>query len=288
MSRLCSIHGPSGVIECGAGKPLTVIAGPCVLEGHELSMQIGTHVRDLCARLGLSYVFKASFDKANRTSGGSPRGPGLDGLAQLAAVREALDVPVTTDVHEPAQAMRVAEVVDVLQIPAFLCRQTDLLVACAEAAARYGRVVNIKKGQFLSPREMRGPVRKVRAAGCDEVMVTERGTFFGYHRLVNDFAGVGDLLDFRASIDEAAERAPAVCFDCTHSVQLPGAGEVTGGRRDRIPMLARAAAGVGVDAVFLECHPEPEGAPSDGANMLPLPEVGPVLESVARIAEIGR
>ncbi|MCA9279835.1 MAG: 3-deoxy-8-phosphooctulonate synthase [Phycisphaeraceae bacterium] len=278
--RTCCVHTPAGAsFEIGAAHPLAIIAGPCTLESRELGMQIGTLVRDTCASLGLSYIFKASFDKANRTSMGSPRGPGMDqGLDWLAHIRDALQVPVTTDVHHPEQADRVAQVVDVLQIPAFLCRQTDLLVACAEAATKHNRAVNIKKGQFLSPQEMAGPVNKTAEAGCTNVMLTERGTFFGYNRLVNDFIGMGDLMELNVP-----GGAPPLCFDATHSTQLPGAGAQSGGRPERAPMLARAAVAAGVHAVFLECHPDPKNAMSDGATMQKLETVPGLLKELSRI-----
>lgn len=249
-------------------------------------MRIARTLREACASLRMPFIFKASFDKANRSSGKSARGPGIDaGLETLAEIRRTLGVPVTTDVHDPDQARAVAEVIDLLQIPAFLCRQTDLLLAAGEAASRFGRAVNIKKGQFLAPAEMAGPVNKVMSAGCREVMVTERGTFFGYHRLVNDFIGVGDLLE---AVFDAGVR-PAVCFDGTHSAQLPGAqGHSTGGRRDRVPLLAKAAAAAGVDALFLECHPAPDQALSDASTMLRLEEVPDLLRAVAQIARIVR
>ncbi|MEY4103830.1 MAG: hypothetical protein RL461_1032, partial [Planctomycetota bacterium] len=217
-------------------RPLTVIAGPCVLEDDETNLRIGTTMRDACAALGFAYVFKASFDKANRSSASSPRGPGLDrGCDMIASLRDRLGVPSTTDIHEPHHAARAAEAVDILQIPAFLCRQTDLLLA----AAATGRAVNVKKGQFMAPGEMRNAVAKVRDGGARHVMLTERGTFFGYHRLVNDFPGLQDM----------AELGAPVCFDVTHSTQLPGAeGAVTGGRPDRAALLARAAVAAGVDA----------------------------------------
>ena len=272
-------------MEVGGTRPLTVIAGPCVLESIDLSIEIGTEVSAVCASLGLQYVFKASYDKANRTSLGSARGPGIEsGLHHLASIRERLGIPVTTDIHEPTQAEEAAALVDVLQIPAFLSRQTDLLLAAGQAAAAHGRAVNIKKGQFLSPAEMVGPVNKVRSTGCRNVILTERGTFFGYHRLVNDFAGFGDLLEM-AEEGLVESPGPAVCFDCTHSAQLPGAGATTGGRRERIPLLAKAATAAGADILFLECHPCPERGPSDAATMLPLSEVGALLETVARIRE---
>jgi 2-dehydro-3-deoxyphosphooctonate aldolase (KDO 8-P synthase) len=286
-SRTCRVGAPDGgAITIGSGRPVAIIAGPCVIESAELCAAIARAVRDACAEAGLPFIFKASFDKANRSSGHAARGPGIDaGLETLASIRRTLGVPITTDVHVPDQAGPVAEVVDLLQVPAFLCRQTDLLLAVGQAAARFGRAVNIKKGQFLAPAEMAGPVNKVVAAGCREVILTERGTFFGYHRLVNDFIGVGDLMEARF---DAGVR-PAICFDATHSAQLPGAqGHATGGRRERVPMLARAAAAAGVDALFLECHPDPDRAPSDASTMLRLADVPAVLRDVARIASIVR
>lgn len=291
MMRHCQIKGPGGTIDVGSGHGLVVIAGPCVLEDLDLSRRIAQHLRDLCRRLGLGYVFKASFDKANRSSLGSARGPGLeDGLRQLSAIRQEFGVPVTTDLHEPGQAAILAEVVDVMQIPAFLSRQTDLLLAAGEAAAARGVCVNIKKGQFLSPVEMRGPVEKVRSTGCTSIMVTERGSSFGYHRLVNDFTGLGDLLSWgmEGGVGRSGEMGPGVCFDCTHSVQTPGTGETTGGHRARIPLLARCAAAAGVDAIFFECHPDPGRAPSDASNMLELGRVEGLLEVLARHAAITR
>lgn len=256
----------------GPGQPLVVIAGPCVLESIDLCMQVGETVGQVCADLRLPYIFKASFDKANRSSITSRRGPGLDeGIDQLATIRDRLSVPVTTDIHEDAQAHAAGEVVDLLQIPAFLCRQTDLL----EAAAQTGKAVNVKKGQFLSPGEMVHVIGKLEAAGCKQMMLTERGTFFGYHRLVNDFVGLGDLMDL----------GRAVCFDVTHSTQLPGATHTTGGRPERAPLLARAAVAAGVHAVFVECHPEPSEAYSDGANMLRLEDVAPLLRDLHAIRD---
>jgi 2-dehydro-3-deoxyphosphooctonate aldolase (KDO 8-P synthase) len=255
-------------------EPLLLIAGPCVLESYELAQRIGTHLVDVCRRLGIRYVFKASFDKANRSSVTSARGPGMmNGLRDMARLREELGVPVTTDIHEPVQAGPVAEVVDLLQIPAFLCRQTDLLVAAGEAAVRNGRAVSVKKGQFLSPREMNGPIRKLHEIGCDDILLIERGTFFGYHRLVNDFIGLGDLM----------ELGPPVCFDITHSTQLPGATETSGGRPERAPLLGRAAVAAGVNAIFLECHPNPPEALSDASNMLRLDDVEPLLTRLKAI-----
>lgn len=264
-----------------------IIGGPCALESESLALSIATTLKDACDRLGFTYVFKGSFDKANRTSGGSSRGPGMEaGVRVLAAVRDRLGVPVTTDLHEPDQAEPVARHVDLLQIPAFLCRQTDLLLAAGSAAAAHRRAVNVKKGQFVSPAEMLGAVRKLADAGCRDVMLTERGTFFGYGRLVNDFLGLGDLMELRADVRGEPAGPWPVCFDCTHSTQLPGAGErgeKTGGRPERAPLLARAAVAAGVDAVFLECHPEPSRAPSDASTMLPLAGVPALLGELARI-----
>ncbi len=288
MKALCTVPGPSGAIEIGPDRPLAIIAGPCALESRELGLRIGEAVRDACAELGFSYIFKASYDKANRTSVDSKRGPGLEsGLRDLEAIRAELGVPVTTDIHEPGQADAVAEVVDILQIPAFLCRQTDLLVAASEAASARAKAVNIKKGQFLSPEEMRGPVRKCTDAGCSNLMLTERGTFFGYHRLVTDVIGLGDLMALDTDFDggPVLESTPPVCFDATHSAQLPGASKTTGGRRDRIPMLATAAVACGVDAVFMECHPDPERALSDAATMLRLETVPALLSRLRAVRD---
>jgi 2-dehydro-3-deoxyphosphooctonate aldolase (KDO 8-P synthase) len=267
MTTTCTI-GPHTV---GNNEPLTLIGGPCALEEPETNSLVGTTLRDLCAELGLNYVFKASYDKANRSSVDSPRGPGLEaGLAELARLREELGVPITTDVHGPDQAARVAEVADLLQVPAFLCRQTDLLVACAAT----GRPVNVKKGQFMSPAEMKNVIGKLKAGGCAQMMLTERGTFFGYHRLVNDFIGVGDLMAL----------GYPVCFDATHSTQLPG-GEIqsSGGRPDRAPLLARAAVAAGVHAVFMECHPQPQRAVSDASTAQPLGKMGEILRPLVAI-----
>jgi len=270
-------------VSIGGGAPLAIIAGPCTFETLDMGLDIAKRMLDTCRGLGLGYIYKASFDKANRSSIASARGPGLEeSLDWFAKVKDEVGCPVTTDVHLPEQCEAVAKVVDVLQIPAFLCRQTDLLVAAGEAAKAQGRAVNVKKGQFLSPREMAGPVRKLTEAGCDQIVLTERGTFFGYHRLVNDFTGLGDLMELDCSkFTDAAP--PPVCFDVTHSTQLPGSGEQTGGRRERAPLLARAAVASGVDAVFIECHPDPANALSDGATQLPIPEALNLLDTLARI-----
>jgi 2-dehydro-3-deoxyphosphooctonate aldolase (KDO 8-P synthase) len=251
---------------------LTVIAGPCVAESLDLCLEVGEQVRDRCAKLGLNYIFKASFDKANRSSIHSSRGPGLErGLAILAEVKKRLGVPMTTDVHESQQAGPIAQAgVDLLQVPAFLCRQTDLLVACAAT----GRPVNVKKGQFLSPAEMSNVVTKLREADAKGIMLTERGTFFGYHRLVNDFVGVADMM----------ELGFPVCFDVTHSTQQPGGlTSATGGRPDRAPLLAKLAVTAGVQALFIETHPQPSKAMSDAAVMLPVERT---LELLGELAEM--
>jgi 2-dehydro-3-deoxyphosphooctonate aldolase (KDO 8-P synthase) len=282
MARVCR----AGEVEIGAGRPLTVIAGPCVLESLELGLQIGRHMGTVCRSLGLAYMFKASFDKANRSSIRSPRGPGLErGLEWLSSIRAELGVPVTTDIHESEQAEPVSRAVDLIQIPAFLCRQTDLIVAAGHAAAMQGRGVNVKKGQFMSPAEMGGAVRKLAEAGCVNVMLTERGTFFGYGRLVNDFLGMGDLMELDCSAFDKTPGSPPVCFDCTHSTQLPGTGEQTGGRPERAPLLARAATAAGAHALFMECHPEPAKALSDASTMLRLDSMEGVLRQVAAIRQ---
>ncbi|MBT8485507.1 MAG: 3-deoxy-8-phosphooctulonate synthase [Phycisphaerales bacterium] len=251
--------------------PLVLIAGPCVLEDEATNHLIASTLVALCDELDMPLIFKASFDKANRSSGRSRRGPGLDaGLGMLGRLRAEFDVPVTTDVHEPAQAAAVAETVDLLQIPAFLCRQTDLLQACGAT----GRAVNVKKGQFMSPAEMRHAIGKLQEVGAQNLLLTERGTFFGYNRLVNDFTGLGDLM----------ELGPPVCFDVTHSTQLPGAGaDVTAGRPERASLLARAAVAAGVDAVFIECHPDPSRALSDGSTQQPLTALPGLLRTVQRV-----
>jgi 2-dehydro-3-deoxyphosphooctonate aldolase (KDO 8-P synthase) len=265
--KTCTI----GSITVGPARPLAIIAGPCVLEDADTNRRIASSLADICADLALPYLFKASFDKANRSSIHSPRGPGLKaGLDALGDIRDTLGIPVTTDLHEPKQAEDVAGAVDLLQVPAFLCRQTDLLAACAAT----GKPVNVKKGQFMAPAEMRHVIAKLNEGGCEEIMLTERGTFFGYHRLVNDFIGLGDLM----------ELGPPVCFDVTHSTQLPGAGkDVTAGRPERGGLLARAAAAAGVDALFIECHPDPDRALSDGSTVQPLEAMPRLLREVAAI-----
>ena len=246
-------------ITIGDGK-LAVLAGPCMAESLDICLEVAEKMKATCEKLGLSYVFKASFDKANRSSIHSVRGPGLEkGLEFLAAVKQKFDVPVVTDIHEAWQAAPAAEVVDILQIPAFLSRQTDLLVA----AAATGKPVNVKKGQFMAPEDMAGVVGKLKEAGCKGIMLCDRGTSFGYHNLVVDFRGLQTM----------REMGVPVVFDATHSVQLPGGnGTTSGGQRQFIPALSRAAAAVGNDAVFMEVHPDPDHAMSDGPNSLK-PEV---------------
>ena len=273
MERLKeSSNGRYGLADfvIGDGR-LTVLAGPCSLESLELGLEVARTMKGLCEARGLPYVFKASFDKANRTSLHSWRGPGLEkGLEQLARIREAAGVPVVTDIHESWQAEPVGRVVDIVQIPAFLCRQTDLLVA----AAATGKIVNIKKAQFLAPEDMAHAAAKCREAGNDRVLLCERGTTMGYHRLVVDMAG---LVSMRAL-------GYPVVFDATHSVQRPGGlGGSSGGDRSLALPLARAAAAVGIDALFVETHPSPEDARSDGPNMIPLSEMGAFLDQVLAI-----
>lgn len=254
--------------------PLFIIAGPCVIESGDLCLKVGSHVKKICDRLGLGYVFKASFDKANRSSNASFRGPGIeDGLVVLERVKRELGVPVLTDVHETSQVAETASVVDILQVPAFLARQTDLLLACG----RSGKAVNIKKGQFMAPQEMGNAAEKVRSAGATQILLTERGTFFGYNRLVNDFTGLEVMKSFNCP----------VVFDVTHSTQQPaGQGHQSGGSPQFSPLLARAAVAAGVNGLFLECHPDPKNAKSDAATMLDFATVEMMLTQCAQIAEI--
>jgi 2-dehydro-3-deoxyphosphooctonate aldolase (KDO 8-P synthase) len=263
----------SGDVWAGDGHSLLAIAGPCLVEERDFMLGMADTIQGICERHGVGLVFKSSFDKANRSSGESPRGPGMDeGLATLAAIKEAFDLPVITDIHESWQAKPTAEVADVLQIPAFLCRQTDLLAA----AAATGRAVNVKKGQFLSPPEMGNVVAKLEAAGCDRILITERGTTFGYNNLVVDFRGLPQL---------RALGYPVV-FDATHSVQLPGGlGGASGGQREYVPHLARAAAAVGVDGIFVEVHADPDSAPSDGPNMITPEMLDRLLTEVVAVRE---
>jgi len=256
--------------------PLVILAGTCVIESRDHALSIAKRLYNIGRRVGLPIVFKASYDKANRTSLSSYRGPGLtEGLATLAEIKSATGMSILTDVHEPSHCEPAAAVADMLQIPAFLCRQTDLLLA----AAATGRAVNVKKGQFLAPEDMGNIVDKLEAGGCKNILLTERGSSFGYHRLINDMHGLATM---------RAKGVP-VCFDATHSVQLPGGlGTATGGRREAIPVLARAATAVGIDALFLETHDFPELALSDGPNAIPIDDVEPLLERIKSIDELVR
>jgi 2-dehydro-3-deoxyphosphooctonate aldolase (KDO 8-P synthase) len=262
-----------GPYQCGGSLPLTVIVGPCVIENESLTHSIAEHLAVCNAELNVHLIFKASFDKANRTSIQSYRGPGLEeGVGILDRVKQATGLPVTTDIHEPGQASAVGEVCDLLQIPAFLARQTDLLVA----AAKTGRAVHVKKGQFLAPWDMTHVVNKLESAGCKDIVLCERGSFFGYGRLVNDMR----------SIPQMQSIGVPVIFDATHSVQEPGGlGGSTGGNRDMVEPLARAAVAIGADGVFLETHPQPEQSPSDGPNMIPLDKVRALLERLVAIRD---
>lgn len=266
-------HPDRKLIQVGEAHPLLLLAGPCVLESEEMAWEIAREMKTICNELGISYVFKASFDKANRTSLDSFRGPGLEkGLRLLGRIREELGVAVVSDVHEVAQIDRAAEVLDILQIPAFLCRQTDLLVA----AARSGTTLNIKKGQFVSPWDMKYAVEKVRAAGGERILLTERGASFGYNNLVVDMR----------SLPVMRSLGCPVIYDATHSVQLPGgAGGSSGGQRQFIPPLSRAAMAAGVDGLFMEVHPDPDKALCDGPNSWPLDQVKGLLRQLLAIRD---
>lgn len=262
-----------GPLRVGRGQRLLVIAGPCVIESEALTLEIAHRLAEISARLSVPLVFKASFDKANRTSAESFRGAGIEGgLEVLARLRAATGLPVTTDIHESYQAPIAGEVCDVLQIPAFLARQTDLLVA----AAKTGKAVNVKKGQFMAPWDMKHVVAKLSAAGCRNIMLCERGTFFGYGRLVNDMRAILQM----------QELGVPVIFDATHSVQEPGGlGGTTGGNRAMVEPLARAATAIGVDGLFFETHPNPDSSPSDGPNMVPLDQFEAVLKRILAIRQ---
>jgi 2-dehydro-3-deoxyphosphooctonate aldolase (KDO 8-P synthase) len=265
-----------GKARFGNALPLALIAGPCALESRAHAFEMAGALKEIAARLKIGFVYKTSFDKANRTSAGSARGVGLDkALAIFADLRATLGVPVLTDVHEADQCAGVAEVVDVLQIPAFLCRQTDLLVA----AAKTGRTINVKKGQFLAPWDMTNVVEKITGAGNRNVLVTERGASFGYNALVSDMRALPQL----------AETGAPVIFDAAHSVQQPGGqGISSGGERQYVPVLARAAVAVGVAGVFIETHQDPDRAPSDGPNMIPLKDMEPLLKRLMQFDKLAK
>ncbi len=274
MKRTDSQMKITDSVVLGGEKPV-LFAGPCAVESYDICLEIGTKVKEWAEENGFSYVFKASFDKANRTSSGSFRSIGMDkSLEVLQRVGQALNIPLVTDIHESYQAKEVAEVVDVLQIPAFLCRQTDLLIAAAET----GRAVKIKRGQFMAPEDMQFAVKKVRSAGNENVCLTERGFSLGYHNLVVDMRGLPIMRQF----------APVV-FDITHSVQQPGGqGGTSGGQREFAPFLARAAASTGIDGFFIETHPEPAKALSDGPNLIPLHRMGDFLSMLKDSWTLGR
>lgn len=263
-----------GTVIIGDNHPLVLIAGPCVIEGEEFAISLAQRLKELAVELGVPFIFKASYDKANRTSLSSFRGPGLsEGLKVLQRVKDVVGIPVLSDVHQVHEVSRAAEVLDVIQIPAFLCRQTDLLIE----AGRTGRPVNVKKGQFLAPWDMAHVVEKITSTGNDQVLLTERGTTFGYNNLVSDMKALPLMRDLGCP----------VIFDATHSVQLPGgAGRISGGLRELIPHLARAAVGAGVDGVFMEVHPEPDQARCDAANSLPLDEFSSLIEQLVALDQI--
>lgn len=265
-----------GNYKVGQGNPLLLMAGPCVLEGYERSLMIGQRVKAIAEELGLQYVFKASFDKANRSSVFSFRGPGMEeGLKILAQIKKDLQVPVVTDIHETIQVEKVAEVADILQIPAFLCRQTDLVYQ----AGKTGRTVNVKKGQFLAPWDMKNVIKKLEESGNNNIMLTERGASFGYNTLVTDMRGLAVM----------RELGYPIVMDATHSVQIPGGqGTSSGGQSQYVPHMARAAAAVGIDALFLEVHDNPAEALSDGPNMVKLDELKKLLSDVIAIDKIVR
>jgi 2-dehydro-3-deoxyphosphooctonate aldolase (KDO 8-P synthase) len=268
------VENPAGTPLCvGSGQPLLLIGGPCALESEELARRVAGTMQEICGRLGINYVFKASFDKANRTSITSYRGPGLEaGLETLGRIREELKVPVVSDIHEVHQVASAADILDIIQIPAFLCRQTDLLTA----AAKTGKPVNVKKGQFVSPWDMRNVVNKLRESGGKKVMLVERGACFGYNNLVVDMR----------SLPVMRSLGCPVIFDATHSVQLPGgAGGSSGGQREFIAPLTRAAVAAGIDGLFMEIHPKPEEALCDGPNSMPLDSVEKLLVQILRIRE---
>lgn len=260
-------------LRCGQNHPLLFLLGPCVIESREMILDVAERIRDIAAELEAQVVFKASFDKANRTSVDSFRGPGLEkGLEILQEVTETFGLQTTTDIHDPRQAEPVARVCKIVQIPAFLARQTDLIQAAAEETQKHGGVVNVKKPQFISPHDMVHIVRKCEESGQNKILLTERGTVFGYGHLVNDLQAIPIM----------QETGCPVVYDATHSVQRPG-GKTTGGNRQMIPHLARAAVAAGCDAVFMETHPDPDRAPSDGPNMLPLQDLRQMLQQLSQI-----
>lgn len=277
VNSTVTLSAAAGDVTIANHAPFMLFAGPCAMEGRGHALEVASAIKEITSRLGIGFVYKTSFDKANRTSLGSRRGIGLDeALPVFAEIRETLGVPVLTDIHEREQCARVGDVVDVLQIPAFLCRQTDLLVAAAET----GRVVKIKKGQFLAPWDMKNVVAKVTGAGNPNVLVTERGVSFGYNTLVTDFRGIRTM---------AAECRCPVIFDATHSVQQPGGqGGTSGGQRDMVPTLARAAVAVGVAGIFAETHPDPDNAPSDGPNMIRLHQLETFLRELKALDEVAK
>ena len=265
-----------GKTETANNRPFTLIAGPCAMESRQHALEMSAALCEMTARLGLDFIYKTSFDKANRTSNGSPRGVGLsDALPVFAEVKETHGCPVLTDVHEPEQCAAAAEIVDVLQIPAFLCRQTDLLIA----AGQTGKAVNVKKGQFLAPWDMKQVVAKIADTGNDKILLTERGASFGYNTLVSDMR----------SLPIMAQNGYPIVFDATHSVQQPGGqGRTSGGQREFVPALARAAIAVGVAAVFIETHQDPDSAPSDGPNMVPLDQLELLLSQLVAFDQIAK
>ncbi|MEI2418793.1 3-deoxy-8-phosphooctulonate synthase [Arthrospira platensis SPKY2] len=258
-------------VEIGSGQPLTLIAGPCVIESYDLCYEVANQASKICSQLGIQFIFKSSFDKANRTSSSSFRGFGLDqGLSVLEKIKHQLNIPVTTDIHESWQPKEISSVVDLMQIPAFLCRQTDLLQAAAES----GKPVNVKKGQFIAPWDMENVVKKLTSFGCEEILLTERGASFGYNALVVDFR----------SLPIMKKMGYPVVFDATHSVQIPGGlGNKSSGQREFVLPLAKAAVAVGIDALFMEVHPNPDEALSDGPNMIKLDDLEVYLKTLLAI-----
>ena len=288
MTRIVKI----GDIEMGGARPFVLIAGPCVIEGEKSAIQVAEEIKRITGRLGIPYIYKSSFDKANRTSISSPRGPGIEeGLVILAKVKREVGVPVSSDVHTVDEARQAADVLDVIQIPAFLCRQTDLLIA----AGKTKRPVNVKKGQFLAPQDVLGIVDKIEGTANRDVIITERGASFGYHNLVVDFRALVIMRNGLSTVEDGRdvallpERHPAVVFDATHSVQLPGAhGTTSGGERRFIPYLVLGAAAVGVDGIFMEVHPDPPQALCDAANQFYLEQLPGLLERIKAVDDLAK